>query len=88
LLPDCEAGFVYPSRNVAALAAHMQTLLDPRIRSRLGANARRAVASFSSAAITLQQVLLYRDLLASPAPGVAPVVNTSDPIHDLPANTR
>jgi len=88
LLPDCEAGFVYPSRDVAALAAHMQTLLDPRIRSRLGANARRAVASFSSAAITLQQVLLYRDLLASPAPGVAPVVNTSDPIHDLPANTR
>jgi len=87
LLPDCDAGLVYPSRDVAALAAHMQTLLDPGIRSRLGPHARRAVASFSPAAITLQQVLLYRDLLATPAPGVALVVNTADPIHDLPANT-
>ena len=88
LLPDCDAGLVYPAGDVAALAANMQKLLDPAIRARLGPNARRAVSSFSPAAITLQQVLLYRDLLASPAPGVALPVSTGDPIHDLPMNTR
>jgi UDP-glucose:(heptosyl)LPS alpha-1,3-glucosyltransferase len=88
LLPDCDAGLVYPARDAAALAAHMQTLLDPATRARLGPNARRAVSSFSPAAITLQQVLLYRDLLASPAPGVAMAIDTAAPIHDLPVNTR
>jgi len=88
LLADCDAGLVYPARDVAALAAKMQSLLDPGMRARLGPNARRAVSSFSPAAITLQQVLLYRDLLASPAPGVASAVHTAHPIHDLPANTR
>lgn len=88
LLLDCDAGLVYPASDVAALAAHMQTLHDSRVRARLAGNARRAVAAFSPAAITLQQVLLYRDLLASPAPGAALSVNTADPIHDLPVNTR
>ena len=40
--------------------------------------------SFSPAAITLQQVLLYRDLLASPAPGTGISIDTRDPVHDLP----
>jgi len=88
LLPDCDAGLVYPAGDVAALAANMQTLQNASIRARLGPNARRAVLSFSPAAITLQQVLLYRDLLASPAPGVAMAVKTADPIHDLPVKTR
>ena len=88
LLPDCNAGLVYPAGDIAALAAHMQTLLDPRVRAHLGGNARRAVLSFSPSANTLQQVLLYRDLLASPAPGIATSLNATDPIHDLPANTR
>jgi UDP-glucose:(heptosyl)LPS alpha-1,3-glucosyltransferase len=88
LLPDCDAGLVYPAGDVGALATHMQALLDPRVRARLAGNARRAVAAFSPSAITLQQVLLYRDLLASPAPGVALAVNATDPIHDLPGNTR
>ena len=47
------------------LAAQMRTLLDPATRRRLGANARRAVLPLSPAAITLQLVLLYRDLLAA-----------------------
>jgi UDP-glucose:(heptosyl)LPS alpha-1,3-glucosyltransferase len=88
LLPECDAGLVYPAGDVAALAAHMQALLDPHVRARLGGNARRAVSSFSPAAITLQQVLLYRDLLASPAPGAAIAVKTTDPLHDLPVKTR
>jgi UDP-glucose:(heptosyl)LPS alpha-1,3-glucosyltransferase len=88
LLPDCDAGLVYPAGDAAALAAHMQTLLDPGIRARLGPNARRAVSSFSPAAITLQQVLLYRDLLASRAPGVAMAIDTAAPIHDFPVNPR
>ena len=86
LLPECDAGLVYPTGDVAILAAHMQTLLDPGTRARLSGNARRAVSSLSPAAITLQQVLLYRDLLASPAPGVANAVNPADPIHDPPGN--
>jgi hypothetical protein len=65
----------------------MQTLLDPDIRARMGPNARRAVGSFSPAAITLQQVLLYRDLLASPDPGAAMATTTARPIHDFPADT-
>ena len=88
ILSDCDAGLVYPAGDVAALAAHMQTLIDPEVRARLAGNARRAVAAFSPSAITLQQVLLYRDLLASPAHGAAVAVNTAAPIHDLPGNTR
>ena len=84
LLRECDAGLVYPAGDAAGLAAHMQALVDPAARARLGSNARRAVLSFSPTAITLQQVLLYRDLLASPAPGTAIAVDTRDPIHDLP----
>ena len=43
----------------------MRTLLDATTRRRHGANARRAVLPLSPAAITLQLVLLYRDLLAA-----------------------
>ena len=88
LLPDCDAGFVYPAGDVDALKAHMQTMLDPRLRARLSANARRSVASYSPSAITLQQVLLYRDLLASPSAGPAVAASTADPIHGLPLDNR
>lgn len=62
------AGLVAAAGDVPALAAHMGSLQDPALRGRLAANARRAVLPLSAAAITLQQVLLYRDLLASPGP--------------------
>ena len=60
-----DAGLVCPAGDIAGLAAQMRTLLDATTRRRLGANARRAVAPLSPAAITLQLVLLYRDLLAA-----------------------
>jgi hypothetical protein len=47
----------------------MQALQDPTTRASFSANARRAVLPLSPPAITLQQVLLYRDLLATPEPG-------------------
>lgn len=68
LLQECDGGLVCPSGDVAALATRMQALQDPATRSRLSGNARQAVLPFSPAAITLQQVLLYRDLLAPPSP--------------------
>jgi len=60
-----DAGLVCPAGDIAGLAAQMRTLLDPATRTRLGANARRAVLPLSPSAITLQLVLLYRDLLAA-----------------------
>jgi UDP-glucose:(heptosyl)LPS alpha-1,3-glucosyltransferase len=60
-----DAGLVCPAGDIAGLAAQMRTLLDEKTRGRLGANARRAVLPLSPAAITLQLVLLYRDLLAA-----------------------
>jgi len=60
-----DAGLVCPAGDIAGLAAQMRTLLDATTRRRLGANARRAVLPLSPAAITLQLVLLYRDLLAA-----------------------
>ncbi len=60
-----DAGLVCPAGDVAGLAAQMRTLLDPATRARQGANARRAVLPLSPSAITLQLVLLYRDLLAA-----------------------
>ena len=60
-----DAGWVCPAGDVAGLAAQMRTLLDPATRARQGANARRAVLPLSPSAITLQLVLLYRDLLAA-----------------------
>jgi UDP-glucose:(heptosyl)LPS alpha-1,3-glucosyltransferase len=65
LLLEYDGGLVCPAGDVAGLAAQMRTLLDPVTRSRLGANARRAVLPLTPAAITLQLVLLYRDLLAA-----------------------
>jgi len=65
LLLAHDGGLVCPAGDVAGLAAQMRTLLDPATRNRLGANARRAVLPLTPAAMTLQLVLLYRDLLAA-----------------------
>ena len=68
LVREYNCGLVCPSGDVAALADHMRALQEPSARAGFAANARRAVLPLSPAAITLQQVLLYRDLLAAPAP--------------------
>jgi UDP-glucose:(heptosyl)LPS alpha-1,3-glucosyltransferase len=65
LLLEHDAGLVAPSRDVAGVAANMRALLDAATRERLGANARNAVLPLTPEAMTLQLVLLYRDLLAS-----------------------
>jgi len=65
LMHEHECGLAYPSRDVAALAAHMRSLQDAAMRARFGENARRAILPLSPAATTLSLVLLYRDLLAS-----------------------
>ena len=65
LVLEHEAGFVCPARDVDALARHMTALLDAGARAKLGARAREAVLPFTPAAMTLQLVLLYRDLLAA-----------------------
>jgi len=65
LLLEHDAGFVCPAGDVAGLAAQMRSLLAPATRERLGANARKAALPLAPAAITLQLVLLYRDLLAA-----------------------
>ena len=78
-----DAGFVCPARDVDTLAAHMRALLDPDLRARMGANARRAVQPLTPEAMTLQLVLLYKKLLeasiahrkhdgAAPPPAVVP----------------
>jgi len=67
LLTAHDAGLVCGSRDVGALAAHMRALLDPETRARLGANARAAVAPLTPEAMTLELVLLYRELLAASA---------------------
>jgi len=84
LLQECDGGLVCPSGDVAALAAHMRLLQDAAIRARLAGNARRAVLQFSPSAITLQQVLLYRDLLAAPVPPVLDVASAVAPEPDRP----
>ena len=63
LVSENDAGLVCPSRDVAGLAAHMRTLLDADTRARLGANARSAVEPLTPSAMTLQLVLLYKQLL-------------------------
>jgi len=63
LVVEHDAGFVCPSRDVGALAAHMQTLLDLDTRTRIGANARRSVEPLTLPAMTLELVLLYKRLL-------------------------
>ncbi len=65
LLLEHDGGLVSASRDVAALAANMRALQDATTRERLGVNARNAVLPLTPEAMTLQLVLLYRDLLAS-----------------------
>jgi UDP-glucose:(heptosyl)LPS alpha-1,3-glucosyltransferase len=65
LVVEHDAGFVCPARDVDSLAWHMMTLTDAGARATLGARAREAVLSLTPAAMTLQLVLLYRDLLAA-----------------------
>ncbi len=63
LVTEHAAGFVCGARDVAALTGHLQALLDPELRQRLGANARAAVLPISPSAMTLKLVLLYKELL-------------------------
>jgi UDP-glucose:(heptosyl)LPS alpha-1,3-glucosyltransferase len=63
LVTEHDAGFVCDSRDVAALASHMRTLLDADVRARLGANARALVLPFSPPNMTLKLVLIYKELL-------------------------
>jgi len=63
LVMGADAGFVCDARDSAALAAHMRTLEDGTRRERMGSNARNAVLPLSHAAMTLQLVLLYKELL-------------------------
>ena len=63
LVAEHDAGYVCQSRDVGALTAHMQTLLNNETRARMGANARRAVEPLTLPAMTLELVLLYKRLL-------------------------
>ncbi len=65
LIVENDAGFVCPARDVDSLAWHMMTLTDAGARATLGARGREAVQPLTPAAMTLQLVLLYRDLLAA-----------------------
>ena len=65
LVLEHDAGLVCPSDDLAGLIAHMRALLDPTLCEHLGTHARRAVEPLTPAAMTLQLVLLYRELLAS-----------------------
>jgi UDP-glucose:(heptosyl)LPS alpha-1,3-glucosyltransferase len=65
LVLEHEAGFVCPSRDIDSLAWHMMTLTDAGARAALGARARDAILPLTPDAMTLQLVLLYRDLLAA-----------------------
>ncbi|MBS0319223.1 MAG: glycosyltransferase family 4 protein [Proteobacteria bacterium] len=59
------AGLVADARDVDGFAAHMRTLLDAEARAAMGANALAAVAPLTPSAMTLQLVLLYKELLAA-----------------------
>ena len=65
LVTENDAGLVCAARDVDALARHMVTLTDAEARRLLGARAREAVLPLTPAAMTLQLVLLYRDLIAA-----------------------
>ena len=65
LAHDC--GLVCPARDVPGLAAQMRALSDDATRERLAAHARGAVLPLSPAAMTLQLVLLYKDLFEESA---------------------
>jgi UDP-glucose:(heptosyl)LPS alpha-1,3-glucosyltransferase len=65
LVAEHDAGFVCEARDVDALSGHMNTLTDPQARAERGERARQAVLPLTPEAMTLQLVLLYRDLLAA-----------------------
>jgi UDP-glucose:(heptosyl)LPS alpha-1,3-glucosyltransferase len=65
LVVEHDAGFVCEARDLDALAAHMSMLTDPQARAGRGERAREAVLPLTPDAMTLQLVLLYRDLLAA-----------------------
>ena len=71
LVREYDGGLICPSGDPAALAAHLRAMQDATARARLAANARRAVLPLSPSAMTLQLVLLYRDLLAAAVPAPA-----------------
>ncbi len=93
LVDEHAAGFVCDSRDVAALAAYMRTLLDADTRARMGDAARRAVLPLSPSAMTLKLVLLYKELLeasvahrlaargALPAPPPPAAFAEAPPLH-------
>ncbi len=82
-------GLVCPAGDVAGLAAQMRALLDPATRERLGACARRAVEPLTPSAITLQLVLIYRDLLAATVQSKAgaPRAGTEAAVAPAPGST-
>ena len=77
LVRDSDAGLVCLPGDVPMLAACMRTLQDPTTRARCSANARRAALPLSPSAITLQLVLLYRDLLAVMTPAATDVTTAA-----------
>ncbi|HEY3180717.1 MAG TPA: glycosyltransferase family 4 protein [Casimicrobiaceae bacterium] len=93
IVAGADAGFVCSSRDADALAAYMRTLHDGALRERMGANARRGVLPFSPPAMTLQLVLLYKELLEASVArrgakmGVAAVAGRQ-PIARTRAETR
>jgi UDP-glucose:(heptosyl)LPS alpha-1,3-glucosyltransferase len=88
LVTENDAGFVCVSRDVAALAGHLQALQDPEVRARLATNARRAVEPLTPALMTLKLVLIYKQLLeASVAHRMAARAAAADSASG-PPNTR
>jgi UDP-glucose:(heptosyl)LPS alpha-1,3-glucosyltransferase len=67
LVTEHDAGMVCAARDVDALAEHMMTLTDEEARRLLGGRAREAVLPLTPDSMTLQLVLLYRDLIAAAA---------------------
>jgi UDP-glucose:(heptosyl)LPS alpha-1,3-glucosyltransferase len=65
LVLEHDAGLVCPALDVAGLASHMRVLLDEAQRERFGARGRSAVLALTPAAMTLQLVLVYKELLAA-----------------------
>jgi len=65
LVVEHDAGFVCDARDLDALTAHMSALTDAGARAGRGERAREAVLPLMPDAMTLQLVLLYRDLLAA-----------------------
>lgn len=65
LVTEHDAGLVCAARDIDALARNMLALTDPEARRLPGARARGAVLPLTPASMTLQLVLLYRDLIAA-----------------------